>query len=289
MTALKKWLRRVGTGLIGVLGLGLGSVYGLSAYKLGHSPDVTAATIAVSSDAPAIDHGARLARILGCVGCHGEELGGRVFIDSPMFGRLVAPNLTRVGIAYSTTDFVRLLRHGVRPDGSPVLPAMPAQSFTYLADDDLAAIIAYVRSIPAVADSLPRTRLAIPLRAMLAVGVIEMTPAMIDHGREPERTIDRGNAWSWGAYLARTICTECHGPDLRGQDRFLITPNLAIVRAYSPEEFRVLLRTGRARGDRELPVMSSTARRRFSAYTDAELDALYVYLSTLAEVADATS
>jgi len=88
-----------------------------------------------------------------------------------------------------------------------------------------------------------------------------------------------------GAYLARTSCTECHGLDLRGSDP---APDLRIAAAYSLEAFRGLMRSGKALGNRELPLMSSVARERFTHFTDRELRELYAFLIVRAAKRDST-
>lgn len=289
MTGLRKWLVLGGGGIVAIVMVAAGVLYAVSVYKVERRWEFSARTVPVPADSATVAHGARLVRIYGCTGCHGDDLGGTVFADEPMFGRLVAPNLTRVRTVYSDGDFVRLLRHGVRPTGKSVIMAMPSQAFTDLADDDLGALIAYIRSLPAVDDSLPGTRFALPLRGMLTLGVVDMAPSLIDHTASPRPTIDRADLPRWGAYLARSACSECHGSDLRGQKRFPTTPSLAIVAAYSREEFRTFFRTGVALGGRELELMSRMTRTRFSAFTDREIDALHAYLSTMGTGPDPAS
>ena len=79
-----------------------------------------------------------------------------------------------------------------------------------------------------------------------------------------------------------TSCNECHGLDLRGQTQYGSTPDLAILAAYSREEFEQLMRKGISRvGRDDMPLMSMIARDRFAAWTEEEMDALYVFLRTL--------
>ena len=84
----------------------------------------------------------------------------------------------------------------------------------------------------------------------------------------------------YGKYIAMTSCPECHGPELRGWPDDNV-PSLAIVAAYSLEDFTALLRTGEPIGGRELDLMAEVATKRFSHFTDSEIAALYVYLRTL--------
>jgi cytochrome c553 len=84
----------------------------------------------------------------------------------------------------------------------------------------------------------------------------------------------------YGKYLAMTVCTECHGMDLRGSEA-ASAPNLALVVAYTLEDFTRLMREGVPIGDRELELMAEVAIGRFSHFTDAEIEALHAYLATL--------
>lgn len=287
MTGWKKWLVRGAGGLVALLLLGVGAIYVLSAIELGRRYEVPPAARTLPARAgtareASAARGAHLARLFGCTDCHGEDLGGSVFVDDPMFGRLVAPNLTRLRETFSDADFERAVRHGIKPDGTSLLPGMPAASFAHMSDRDLRAVVAFVRSVPRVQDSLPSSRLALPMRAMLVFGQIHLTAAAIDDATPPRSSVDADDPVALGEYLARSACTECHGQDLRGQERFLVTPSLAVVAGYTPEQFRRFLRTGKALGGRELELMSPVARGRFSAFTDREIDALHAYLSTLA-------
>ena len=85
---------------------------------------------------------------------------------------------------------------------------------------------------------------------------------------------------AYGKYIAMTTCPECHGPDLRGWPDDNV-PSLAIVAAYSLEDFTTLLRTGEPIGGRELDLMAEAAIKGFSHFTDSEIAALYAYLRTL--------
>lgn len=282
MRRLLKWL---GMGLVGVavlVVLAVGAVYLLTSLRFGRRFEVSPREVLVTADSATLTYGSRLATIYGCARCHGPDLGGRQLLDRPLMGRFVAPNLTEVRTRYSDLDFVRLLRHGVRPDGKGVLPVMPAQSLTHLADDDVAAIIAHVRAVPPVDNRLRSTRPGPLVRFAFVAGLLDLPAETIDHERAPPAAAERTDLMALGRYLAAASCTECHGPDLSGTQGFLTTPNLAVVAAYSLEEFRELLRAGTARGGRELETMSDVARGRFSHYTDREIEALHTYLETLA-------
>lgn len=121
------------------------------------------------------------------------------------------------------------------------------------------------------------------LRLLARVGVLtgEFSPqaSVIEHGavRLGSRPLD--DSTGLGEYLAVTICTECHGLDMRGGGS---TPPLAMAASYTEADFLRLMRTGVAIGGRELGLMASMARRRFTHMTDDELIAVHAYLTTLA-------
>lgn len=91
-------------------------------------------------------HGERVAAVLGCTGCHGQDLTGEDW-SAPGFGRLWTANLTRSVRQYSDAELVRIIETGARPDRQ--LWEMPSHLFTTLAPDDMAALTAFLRSKPA--------------------------------------------------------------------------------------------------------------------------------------------
>lgn len=283
---MKRFLKWVGLGL-GVLAalviLAVGLVYALSARLLHKTYAVPVVELAVPSGPAAVAEGRRLATTRGCTGCHGARLEGKVMIDDLLLARVSAPNLTRLVPTSANAELERLIRHGVRKDGRSVL-AMPSSMFAHLADADLGAIIAYLRTLPPVDHELPTTRIGPLARLGLVLGKYHPQAAVIDHGTSHAATAPTADRLAYGKYLGLTSCTECHGPDLEGNP-MMGTPSLAVAAAYSDADFRRFLRTGKAIGDRELEGMSGVARRRFAHFTDPEVGALHAYLKTLAQAA----
>ena len=96
-----------------------------------------------------IAEGERLAGIRGCFWCHGAALEGQKYFAEVGKGLIViAPDLTRKVREYSPAEFARTVRHGVKPDGTSLQPAMPSFAFYNMSDPDMAAIIAYINSLP---------------------------------------------------------------------------------------------------------------------------------------------
>jgi cytochrome c553 len=275
MTVILRRLRSGLLSLVFLLVLAGVIVYLLSERVLRQTYDEPVVHLTVPAGCSSIMEGRRLALTRGCATCHGGTLEGGVFINSFLLARLVAPDLTAAVRKYSTADLVRIIRRGVRPDGSSVI-GMPSDMFSRLTDADLGQILAYLRSVPVHQGLAPERRLGPVARLAFAAGKLRPAAELV---RRAELVAD---AWpqdddstAWGAYLARTSYTECHGHDFGGGDK---APDLRIAAGYSFEEFTRLMRQGTALGNRELPLMSQVARGRFHYFTDQELRDLYAYL-----------
>lgn len=289
MRAVLKWLL-IGLGAVAGIALaGIGVIYVLIGFELDSTFENTGASIDVPEDRATVAEGERLARLRGCMGgCHGETVNGGVFFDVPDGTRIVAPDLGRIAQTYSIPELENGIRHGIRPDGTSVILAMPSAMFYHLSDQDLSAIIAFLRSQAPGEEHLPESRVG-PIGRLFffyfrhRFGTI-LAAEKIDHDAPTLRpSIDEPVAH--GRYLAQTICSECHGQDLRGGlDGF--APGLAVAIAYSPDDFRSLMRTGTPIGDRELGLMAQVAQARFSYFSDLEIDNLHQYLRTLATTAN---
>jgi cytochrome c553 len=223
-----------------------------------------------------IAEGKRLARLRGCyAGCHGKTLEGQVWEDSWLTGRVVAPDLTRVARELTPAQMARTVREGVRPNGESVWD-MPSNMMFHLADDDIARIIAFIRSEPALDGRHRELAYGPQQRWEIFRGRYLSIREEIEKLGPPARTPDREHPVEFGQYLARTICSECHGATLQGQDT---TPNLHVMaQAYSPENFATLMRTGVAAGNRQLGLMSQVAVSRFAYFSEKEVAAVYAFL-----------
>jgi mono/diheme cytochrome c family protein len=164
---------------------------------------------------------------------------------------------------------------------------MPAEMFSQLTDVDLGRILAYLHSVPHHSGPAPERRLGPVARLGFAARKFRPAAELVRRADLLRETWPAAaDSTAPGAYLARTSCTECHGIDLRGYDD---APNLRIAAGYSFQAFADLMRTGKALGDRELPMMSPVARGRFSHFTDQEVRDLYTFLIAAAAKPDSTS
>lgn len=123
--------------------IAVAGVYALSEMRLSRTYDVAATDFTVKTTLSA-EESERRARTLMCGGCHHDA--GYVLLDEPGVGRIVAPNMTRFVPMYSDAELVRLIRHGVKKDGTGAV-IMPASNFANISDDDMAAIITWLRSL----------------------------------------------------------------------------------------------------------------------------------------------
>ena len=230
-----------------------------------------------------VTHGKRVADVLGCTGCHGADLNGEDWSE-PGFGKLWTANLTRAVAHYTNEQLADVIRGGARPDRE--LWEMPSHLFTRLTPDDMSAVITYLRSVPPSGAVRPEPIFEEGARREIAAGTFISSVAQV----KKEGSLwppDAGKPFSLGRYIARATCAECHGITLRGgqpHPQAKPRPDLRMVAAYEPEQFRRLLRTGVAAGDREVSLMSEVARGRYKHLTDAELDAVYRYLRRVAEL-----
>lgn len=287
---MRKWPRRIGIGvgvLAGLLVVAAGVAYALGRSRLARTYEAPSAVLTrVAASPAAVERGRHVMQMHACQECHGTDLSGKVFLDiPPVF--LVAPNLTRgrggVGSRYSDADWDRAVRHGLRPDGRSILPLMPYGLYNRLGDEDAAALIAYLRSLPPVDHEVPQTRVRLPGYAMLAF----MSDSTLRGGIDPDRPRTPppppGPTPAYGAYLASTACVECHGERLEGGQHPAPEappgPELSHAGAWPFADFARTVRTGVAPGGRKLSEWMPT--RYFREMSDTELRALHAYLRTL--------
>ena len=276
MDTFLRWSRRLLSGL-GLLALCLGLAY--IALHLHTERELEVAPGPHLAPLPAGDavEGARLARVLGCRGCHEDALGGGVFAEIPWVARLVAPNLTRSRAYYDDAAFLRLMRTGAKADGSLAL-VMPNRAHQRLTDRELADLLAFLRAAPAVPDHWPPTVLYPLARLGMVTGEYDLDEFRADPPESPAVLADRNEA-DRGRHLAQVACSECHGLDFAGYPDEG-TPGLVVAKAYSAGEFERLMRTGttKAGGESASGLMSRVARGRFAAFTDEEITAIKAFL-----------
>jgi mono/diheme cytochrome c family protein/cytochrome c5 len=96
-----------------------------------------------------VEYGRYLARTAGCMGCHGETLSGGPIPGAPP-SLPVPANITPAGQtkAWTDEDWARLLRTGRDPGGRQIDPYMPYAAYANMTDDEIKALITYLRTVP---------------------------------------------------------------------------------------------------------------------------------------------
>lgn len=244
--------------------------------------------------------------IAGCGNCHTpmgpngpvweQDLGGRLVEKIDAFAA-IAPNITPGGrvASWSDAELARAIREGIRPDGSLIGPPMPYAMYRGLSDRDLSAIVAYLRTVPAVENDPGTSQYNIPL------------PPAYGPPVDSVADITREVSVAYGEYLAGPVahCMECHTPmgpkgpmlatDLgRGGFEFHgpwgvsiaanITNHADGLAGYSDDAIKTMIVQGkRADGSPMLPPMPYGYLARM---TDEDLDAIVLYLRSLPGLPD---
>ena len=205
--------------LLSVLGLGSVVAVGIVTFAFLPTPTRPIAPVASAPSHDLIEAGRYVATAGDCVACHTTEHGAPFAGGLPMgtpLGTIFATNITpdrETGIGgYSLEDFERVMRHGIRPNGETIYPAMPYPSYARMTDDDIRALYAYfqhavepVRQADAPNDIPWPLSMRWPLAIWRKVFVGSDAP-VFDASRYPDPQVARG------AYLVQGPghCGTCH-------------------------------------------------------------------------------
>ena len=279
---MKVWILRILGGLVGLVVIALSTVFVLSDREINKRHAFKEYPISIPSDSASLAQGQRLVT-MHCAGCHGDSLQGNPsFYDEPMIARIATPNVPARLASLTDAEFAGFMRSGVRKNGtSPFI--MPPPGFYHVSDADLGALIAYLRKLPVPATTTAPNEYRMLGRFGVLMGQFKTSVAEFD---TTQQRVGQDSTWATtrhGEYLARLICTECHGIHLTGEaGPPAATPSLAMALGYSADEFKNLLRTGTPRSPTtQLTLMAETARRSLTHLTDAEIGAIYEYLKAL--------
>ncbi|MBK9271946.1 MAG: cytochrome c [Saprospiraceae bacterium] len=276
-------------------------------------PEITA-----SRDSAVIARGAYLANSAAhCGACHTSMDEVRLFdegkkvefkggweLSFPGFGTFTGPNITsdnETGIGkYTDAEITRSLRHGVGTDGRALFPMM---TFQGMSDEDLTAIISYLRTLPPIQNKVKPFDYGFMYKALLAVGMIKPEGAK----EPPPKSVKIEPTAEYGKYLAYNVanCRSCHtevdmntgeyiGKDFAGKAYFppdefsegysYVSPNLTphqetgIMAGWTEEQFVNRFKHGRVH--KGSPMQWGA----FSRMNDVELKALYKFFKSLEPV-----
>ena len=256
-----------------------------------------------------ISRGRYLTQAADCQACHtvkgGEAFaGGRPF-KTP-FGTLYSPNITpdaKTGIGqWTDADFLKAVHQGVGPGGKRLYPAFPYAAYTYITDEDVLAMKAYLFSLTPVSSVAPANQLDFPFnqRWLMAFWSILFNP---DKRFQPNPV--QSVEWNRGAYLTEGLahCGECHTPRslpqaLDNANKFsgafagawraynITADQTTGVGAWSDAELVQYLSTGHAagRGTASGP-MAEAVELSLAQMTPSDIRAMVVYLRSVPAIA----
>jgi mono/diheme cytochrome c family protein len=280
-----RWTGRAVVGLVLLVLLAVATLYAITSRDIRETHDFPDSPVRAATDSASLERGRHLVEAIGkCQECHGADLGGKVMVDAPAFGRLSGTNLTpgRGGISEHTdADLERAIRHGVGRDRRPLI-FMPSEAFAPMSDRDLAALLGYLRTVPRVDREVAEPQVGPVARALYLRGNFPLLPVtMIDHGAA-RRPPAPGVTSDYGEYLA-TIggCRSCHGLALAGDanpDAPDITPGR--LADWTEEDFFRSLRQGK-RPDGSVIDPEKMPWAASGRMTDEEIRAVWLYMRTL--------
>lgn len=294
---MKTWIKVTGLGALGVVVLAAGAlVIGaqLGERKMQRRVALKIAPVEQRSDAASVERGRYVFMSRGCIECHGTNGAGKTFIDDGKGMLVHAPNISpgpgNVVAAYTADDWTRTIRHGVKPDGRPLI-VMPSEDYARMNDADLASLVAFLRQMPGAAGERATIQFPTLVKALYAFGVVKDAAERIDHTLPPPPSVADAPTAAHGAYLVNA-CIGCHGAGLTGgripgaPPEWPAAANLtpgegsAMQRYATVEAFRAMLRTGkRPDGTAVSTVMPFAALREIN---DVDTTALFLHLKSLA-------
>lgn len=254
--------------------------------------DIPLREVARAEGPEAIARGKHVAdSIGGCAAsdCHGPDLAGGKTIDAGPVGKFTAPNITSSGLGgvYTDAELVRLIEHGVKKGGTSAR-FMPAFEFNWLPDDDLAALLAYWRSLPGVSKPNGPLELGVLAKILDRQGLFPLDSARkVDH-QKIEKASPPSPTAAYGKFIARG-CMGCHGETYGGGPipgapaefavPLNITPHPTGLPGYEYEEFVKLLDTGTKRDGKPLDPFMPLVN--LAQMNEVERKALHAFLVTL--------
>jgi len=272
-------------------------------------PNVGADVVSVSTQ---IERGKYLALAGNCASCHttenGEFMAGGLPFETP-FGKIYSTNITPdsgTGIGnWTGGQFLDSMRRGVRPNGEHLYPVFPYTAFTKITNEDVAALFAYLKSIPAIRQETKENEVSFPFNQRWLMSVWKMV--YFDE-RVYETDKSKSAEWNRGAYLVNALahCSACHSPrNLLGAEnsdmamtggvffdkvpsgsvRPWSSPNLTSAPSglglWVHEEVTAYLRTGRNSFVETFGPMNEVIMNSTRNLNDGDVNAMVVYLKSL--------
>ncbi|MEP6609502.1 MAG: cytochrome c [Burkholderiaceae bacterium] len=258
---------------------------------------------AIGQDAKLLERGTYLmTSIVACGNCHTQrdkqgrpipELGlsgGEVFDEKEFkaYPRNITPD-PETGIGnWTDAQLVRAIREGIKPDGSLIGPIMPIEFYRGMSDDDVRALITYLRAQPPVKNVVPKS-----------IYYIKLPPAYGPPIKQAIVAPPRSDRVKYGAYLAGPLghCMDCHTPwtehgidrkrmgaggnPLKGPWGISVSRNLTptSLKTWSDAEIATAIREGKSRDG--TPLKPPMAFAWYKNINDDDMAAIVAYLRSL--------
>ncbi|HUU36394.1 MAG TPA: cytochrome c [Vicinamibacterales bacterium] len=141
----------------------------------------------------------------GTIGKGGDLYGTNIGLPGDFYAR----NITPAGLGeWTDGEIVRAVTTGVDRDGEPLFPIMPYPRYGRMAKDDVEAIVAYLRTIPAISNTVPAHTFNFPMQFVTRT---IPAPAQFSTRPAPDDTV------KYGEYVTNAAaCTDCHTPQVQG-------------------------------------------------------------------------
>jgi mono/diheme cytochrome c family protein len=279
--------------LAGLMALfsGVAAIYIVSTIRMEKRYPVRDDPLNLNLDAETIRRGKHLVTILGCDECHTGNYSGQVFNFGPFVGELTIPNLTSGtgGRAeWTNRQWEQAIRKGVGPDGKSLL-MQPAGMYGHLSDEDINAMISFLRLYSPIDNPLPESDLGFLARIYLLFNSGMFSASQPDRSQFYPVSSKPGITPEYGAYLA-VNCSKCHGEDFSGNDSPGGGSNLTMggnLSDWDADDFLTTLRQG-VTPEGEYLDESQMPWTRIGQMSDDELKAIWVFLKSLPAVTDGT-
>lgn len=311
---MRRWLKRLGLALLALLVLAVAAIPALIGVRPIIGPRARPLTDRTFERTPArLERGAYLVNsATGCLFCHGDadwqargfppkagtEGSGRSWAEEGI-PWITVPNITpdsETGAGRWTDDqFARAIREGIGHDGRALFPLMPYLQYRSMSDEDLASVVVYIRSLPAVRKALPPSQIPFPVNRLIN--------AIPEPVTTPVPAPNRANPVEYGGYLVRIgVCRDCHstasadgqaipgmefagGTALPGPYGHVASANITQAPSgipyYTEELFLEMMRTGTVKARRIHDVMPFIG---YGKQTDEDLKAMFAYVKTIPPV-----
>jgi mono/diheme cytochrome c family protein len=311
--------------LLGILAVVILVVGGAAAFLGLKSPaQRPASDVKVEATAERLERGRYLVEnVSACLHCHSpgdktrwgipykEEVrgsGGQCWTPEIGFtGNLCAKNITAHpddGLGkWTDGEILRALREGVDRHGQALFPIMPYENYRHMSDEDASSVVAYLRTVPAVAGKTAERHLDFPLPI-----IVKFMPQPLEG---PVATPDKSDKVAYGRYLVIAAgCESCHTPvddkhqplpgkAFSGGQRFDLAKNAAVVSANitphetglggkTKENFIAMFKAYASPESRNLEVAANKNTVMpwlgFAGMTEEDLGDIYDYLRTVAPI-----